>query len=94
MQNECNENLMVGLSKKVGIIMAYDEEMYQDYRLDLAPQRVVIKNATDWEDRCNELSDYLENNADKLSAKEYHDLRAIADKLLNFTPELVQVEHN
>lgn len=79
---------------KVSVIMAYDEEMYQDYRLDLTPQRVVIKNAMDWEDRCNELSDYLEKNADKLNAKEYHDLRSIADKLLNFTPELDQVDRH
>ncbi|WP_248000510.1 hypothetical protein [Lactiplantibacillus plantarum] len=72
--------------------MGFNEEIYQNYQLDLAPQRVVIKNAMDWEERCNALSDYLDSNVDKLSSKEYQDLRTIADQLLNFKPELIQID--
>ena len=78
--------------EKVGKQMGFNEEIYQNYQLDLAPQRVVIKNAMDWEERCNALSDYLDSNVDKLSSKEYQDLRTIADQLLNVKPELIQID--
>ena len=66
--------------------MGFNEEVYQNYQLDLAAQRVVIKNAMNWEERCNALSDYLDSNVDKLSSKEYQDLRTISDQHLNCKP--------